>query len=163
MKEFWVIISGSGSLEWANCLPAFSLSRAEVVEPQNRLQVQSASQLTCPINLGLQLLLHSLPLTHTLPYFFLPLSIIFYSFSPRFLSIYHSISFDIFLLTLYSFCPTSLPFLRMGSGFPLPSGVYILAEVTRPRREQQYIDDNLFNHKSRAAMMVNVAMWSNSS
>ena len=50
------------------------------------------------------------------------------------------------------------PFSRMGSGFPLPSGVYTLAEVTRCRREQQYIDDNLFNHKSRAAMMVNVAM-----
>ena len=45
----------------------------------------------------------------------------------------------------------------MGSGFPPPSGVYTLAEVTRRRREQQYIDDNLFNHKSRAAMMVNVA------
>ena len=45
----------------------------------------------------------------------------------------------------------------MGSGFPLLLGVYTLAEVTRPRREQQYIDDNLFNHKSRAAMMVNVA------
>ena len=55
-------------------------------------------------------------------------------------------------------CPPSLPFSRMGSGFPLPSGVYTLAEVTRRRREQQYIDDNLFNHKSRAAMMVNVAM-----
>ena len=29
--------------------------------------------------------------------------------------------------------------------------------MTRRRREQQYVDDNLFNHKSRAAMMVNVA------
>ena len=56
-----------------------------------------------------------------------------------------------------SICPASLPFSGMGSGFPLPSGVYTLAEVTRRRREQQYIDDNLFNHKSRAAMMVNVA------
>ena len=58
---------------------------------------------------------------------------------------------------MLSLCPASLPFSRMGSGFPLPSGVYTLAEVTRRRREQQYIDDNLFNHKSRAAMMVNVA------
>ena len=55
------------------------------------------------------------------------------------------------------YCPAGLPFSRMGSGFPLLSGVYTLAEVTRRRREQQYIDDNLFNHKSRAAMMVNVA------
>ena len=55
-------------------------------------------------------------------------------------------------------CPVRLLFLRIGSGFPLPSGVYTLAEVTRRGREQQYIDDNLFNHKSRAAMMVNVAM-----
>ena len=61
------------------------------------------------------------------------------------------------MVTKISYCPTSLPFPRMGSGFPLPSGVYTLAEVTRCRREQQYIDDNLFNHKSRAAMMVNVA------
>ena len=44
------------------------------------------------------------------------------------------------------------------SHYPLLSAVYSLAEVTRRRREQQYIDDNLFNHKSRAAMMVNVAM-----
>ena len=29
--------------------------------------------------------------------------------------------------------------------------------MTRRRREQQYVDDNLFNQKSRAAMMVNVA------
>ena len=29
--------------------------------------------------------------------------------------------------------------------------------MTRRGREQQYVDDNLFNQKSRAAMMVNVA------
>ena len=29
--------------------------------------------------------------------------------------------------------------------------------MTRRRREQQYIDDNLLNQKSRAAMMVNMA------
>ena len=55
-------------------------------------------------------------------------------------------------------CPASSPFSQMGSGFPLLSGVYTLAEVTPRRREQQYIDDNLFNYKSRAAMMVNVAI-----
>ena len=27
-------------------------------------------------------------------------------------------------------------------------------KMTRRRREQQYVDDNLFNHKSRTAMMV---------
>ena len=29
--------------------------------------------------------------------------------------------------------------------------------MTRRRREQQYVDDNLFNQESRAAMMVSVA------
>ena len=45
------------------------------------------------------------------------------------------------------FSHASLPFSWMGSGFPLLSGVYTLAEVTLRRREQQYIDDNLFFHK----------------